>query len=197
MTVYLDGPVRPALGRAVRRESEPWLPWLIGRYAATAEPVTDLESLTGHLQRRRLLTLSVLAKYSWDVVIVEDADSRSTEDTLALVSRHSRKRGLPGRPGKRPPVQFPPKSLTIMTVRTHRMGRFRANRTAQRHDRRGTGVVTRAARRSAVANSGTASKAARRPARRSARSTGFAVSATSRAVVIARPRSQPIEVARS
>ena len=89
VTVYLDGPVRPALGRAVRRESEPWLPWLIGRYAATAEPVTDLESLTGHLQRRRLLTLSVLAKYSWDVVIVEDADSRSTEDTLALVSRHS------------------------------------------------------------------------------------------------------------
>jgi len=65
------------------------LPWLIGRYAATAEPVTDLESLTGHLQRRRLLTLSVLAEYSWDVVIVEDADSRSTEDTLALVSRHS------------------------------------------------------------------------------------------------------------
>ena len=57
------------------------------------------------------------------------------------------------------------------------------------------GVFGRGA--AAAVNSGTASKAARRPARRSARSTGLAVKPTSSAVVIARPRSQPIDDAKS
>lgn len=82
--IYLDGPVEQALDRAVRREGETWLPWLIGRFAGAAEPVTDLASLCGHLKRRRQTTLPLLSAHGWNVVLVEDAQRRRTEEIVTL-----------------------------------------------------------------------------------------------------------------
>lgn len=96
VTVYLDGSVESALDRAVRREGQPWLSWLIDRYAGTAEPVTDRDSLIAHMKHRRQLTLSVLAEHGWEVVVVEDADDRATEETLATLCEALRERGLRG-----------------------------------------------------------------------------------------------------
>lgn len=45
VVVYLDGSVPQALDRAVRREGDSWLSWLIARHRGTAEPVIDRHSL--------------------------------------------------------------------------------------------------------------------------------------------------------
>lgn len=85
VVVYLDGAIEQALDRAVRREGEPWLGWLIGRLAGAAEPVSDLASLSAHLHRRRQITLSLLTEHGWNVVLVEDAQRRRTQEIVTLV----------------------------------------------------------------------------------------------------------------
>ena len=94
LTIYLDGSVESALEQAVGREGEAWLPWLIGRYAGTAEPVTDLDSLAAHMEQRRQLTLSVLAEHSWDVVAIRTAQEHQADESLAVVSAALAERGL-------------------------------------------------------------------------------------------------------
>ncbi len=97
LLVYLDGPVGAALERAVHREGEAWLSWLIGRYAGAADPVTDLPSLHAHLDSRRRLTLRMLADCGWNLLVVADAHSRGTEEIVAMVSAHPWECGRPDR----------------------------------------------------------------------------------------------------
>lgn len=97
LLVYLYGPVGAALERAVHREGEAWLSWLIGRYAGAADPVTDLPSLHAHLDSRRRLTLRMLADCGWNLLVVADAHSRGTEEIVAMVSAHPWECGRPDR----------------------------------------------------------------------------------------------------
>lgn len=90
----LGGSAKQALVRALRREGEAWLPWLIGRFRDSAEPVTDLQSLCAHLERRRLTTLSLLSEHGWDLALVAGADRCDTGQILDATLQALRERGL-------------------------------------------------------------------------------------------------------
>ena len=71
--VYLDDDPRAAITRAVARERDGWLEWLIGTLNdASGEPVIDLDSLSAYLYRRRDMTCRLLARHGWRVVRLED-----------------------------------------------------------------------------------------------------------------------------
>lgn len=79
--VYLDDDPRAAIARAVAREREGWLEWLIDSLNdASGEPVVDLDSLSAYFYRRRDLTCRLLARHGWPVVRVEGVTGMSPED---------------------------------------------------------------------------------------------------------------------
>jgi thymidylate kinase len=67
LLVYLDGDPVETLRRAVEREDEDWLVWLAGQIGR--EP--EYEAMRPYFEDRRRLTLDLLAKYGWEVVLVD------------------------------------------------------------------------------------------------------------------------------
>lgn len=66
--VYLDGDPDVALGRACAREEPGWLEWLIGKFG-----VPDRAAMIAHLRRQRDITLRLVARQPWSLVVL-DAD---------------------------------------------------------------------------------------------------------------------------
>jgi thymidylate kinase len=84
--VYLDDDPRIALDRAIAREHDVWLPWLLSTLStATGGAPTDLDSLCDYLSNRRELTLRLLPRHHWRILRVADATRRATDDITADV----------------------------------------------------------------------------------------------------------------
>lgn len=74
--VYLDDDPAVAVPRAVEREGPRWQDWLLrklGQYPV--EPaIVDLDTACGYLRHERDVTLRLLAKLPWEVIVIEQTD---------------------------------------------------------------------------------------------------------------------------
>lgn len=84
--IHLEGDPAESLPRAIVREDDDWLAWMIAKvnsYADVTAPVTDLESLVTHLRRAAARTRWLLTAAPWPVLFIEaDASDRTTEAAL-------------------------------------------------------------------------------------------------------------------
>lgn len=73
--IFLDGDAYAALSRAAAREEPGWLEWYIGKLARYAvEPeVHDSASAAEYLRRERAMTLSVVSRLNWALILIENA----------------------------------------------------------------------------------------------------------------------------
>lgn len=78
--VYLDGDPDAALGRACVREEPGWLEWLIGKFGAP-----DRTAMIAHLRRQRDITLRLVARQPWSLVVL-DADRPAGDVLRAAVA---------------------------------------------------------------------------------------------------------------
>ena len=84
--IHLDGDPAESLPRAMAREDEDWLPWMIakvGSYLDATDPVTDLESLVSHLRRATTRARRLVDAAPWPVFLIEaDGADRTTDAAL-------------------------------------------------------------------------------------------------------------------
>ena len=76
LQLHLVGDPARSLARAVRREGDAWLEWMLAKVATYADvdgPVTDFDSLVRYFQAATARTSRVLAAAPWPVVVL-DAD---------------------------------------------------------------------------------------------------------------------------
>lgn len=92
--VYLDGDPDQALRRACEREEPGWLDWLLGKFG-----VPDRSAMIEHLRRQRDITLRLVARQPWSLVVL-DADQptdRVLADAIRDVRDHAAADGPRGR----------------------------------------------------------------------------------------------------
>jgi thymidylate kinase len=85
VTVFLDGDAATALPRAAAREGNDWLAWYtdkLARYGLLADPEPDLTAVCEYLSHERATTLRVLRRQSWNLVIIEHADTSPHEQVF-------------------------------------------------------------------------------------------------------------------
>ena len=89
VVVFLDGDAGAALSRAVEREGPEWLDWYVGKLAAyeVNPPVSDLASAVTYLGRERVVTLDVVRRHGWGLVVVEPVDELTPGEVLGAVEQ--------------------------------------------------------------------------------------------------------------
>lgn len=89
LQIHLDADPALSLPRAISREDDNWLAWMIakvGAYADVTEPVTDLDSLIAYLRAARARTRRLLDKAPWPVTtITAGLGNDVTPEALASV----------------------------------------------------------------------------------------------------------------
>jgi thymidylate kinase len=88
--VYLDGDPDAALRRACAREESGWLDWLIAKFG-----VPDRPAMIDHLRRQREITLRLVARQPWSLIVV-DADQpadRVLKTTVQHLRDHAKSTG--------------------------------------------------------------------------------------------------------
>lgn len=89
--IFLDGDPAAALSRATAREEPGWLEWYIGklaRYQVRPE-VHDSASAADYLRRERAVTLSVVSRQDWGLILIENATELTPDEVL-----HAAQQGL-------------------------------------------------------------------------------------------------------
>ncbi|MGW0831868.1 hypothetical protein [Streptomyces prunicolor] len=89
VVVFLDGDAGAALSRAVEREGPEWLDRYVGKLAAyeVSPPVSDLASAVTYLGRERAMTLDVVRRHGWGLVVVERVDGLTPGGVLGAVEQ--------------------------------------------------------------------------------------------------------------
>lgn len=84
--VYIDDDPAQALERAIDREGPTWKDWFLGKLASypVDPPVRGLESAIDYLRHERELTLRLLARMSWQVVVINQSDPASASDVQRM-----------------------------------------------------------------------------------------------------------------
>jgi hypothetical protein len=82
--IFLDGDARAALPRAAAREEPGWLEWYIGKLAGygVQPEVHDSASAAEYLRRERAMTLSVVSRQNWDLILIENAIELTPDQVL-------------------------------------------------------------------------------------------------------------------
>jgi thymidylate kinase len=89
--IFLDGDASTALSRATAREEPGWLKWYIdklARYQVHPE-VHDSASAAEYLRRERAITLSVVSRQEWGLILIENATEQTPDEVL-----HAARQGL-------------------------------------------------------------------------------------------------------
>jgi thymidylate kinase len=87
--IFLDGDASAALSRAAAREKPGWLEWYIGklaRYRVQPE-VHDRASAAEYLRREREITLSVVRRQSWGLVLIAHAAELAPDEVLHVAQQ--------------------------------------------------------------------------------------------------------------
>jgi thymidylate kinase len=73
IVVYVDGDPVAALARAAEREEPGWLDWFVGKLAGyqVTPAVHDVDTAAAYLTREGALTLRVVRRQPWDLVVVD------------------------------------------------------------------------------------------------------------------------------
>lgn len=87
--VFLDGVAEVGLARAAEREGPGWLDWYVDKLAGygVTPPVSSPASAADYLRRERRVTLDAVARYGWDLILVDRSDEMSAEQVLAVVEK--------------------------------------------------------------------------------------------------------------
>ena len=88
--LHLEGDPAESLPRAIEREDDDWLPWIIDKvdsYADATDPVTDLESLVMHLRRAATRARRLVDAAPWPAFSIEADASDGTVDAALEVLR--------------------------------------------------------------------------------------------------------------
>lgn len=87
--VFLDGNAEAALSRAERREGAQWLDWYIGKLAEyeVLPPVADVASAVKYLVREREMTLGMVERKPWGLVVIEPGDEALPDEVLRIAQR--------------------------------------------------------------------------------------------------------------
>jgi thymidylate kinase len=89
VVIFLDGDAAAALSRASAREEPGWLEWYIdklARYQVQPE-VHDSASAAEYLRRERAITLGVVSRQKWGLVLIENATEQTPQEVLRA-ARH-------------------------------------------------------------------------------------------------------------
>lgn len=87
--IFLDGDASAALSRAAAREGPGWLEWYVGklaRYQVQPE-VHDGASAAEYLRRERAITLSVVSRQNWGLVLIRQATELTPEEVLQVAQQ--------------------------------------------------------------------------------------------------------------
>jgi thymidylate kinase len=87
LAVFLDGDPDRALRRAIAREPDGWLDWFITKLARyrLIGPEPGLDQVHAYLASQRDLTLRVLRRQPWALLVVADADRLPADHVTGLV----------------------------------------------------------------------------------------------------------------
>jgi len=81
--LYVDGDPDVALRRAADREEPGWLEWLVGKLG-----VPDRAAAIRHLENQRDLTLRLVGRQPWELIVLSDALERSPDQLLQAALEH-------------------------------------------------------------------------------------------------------------
>jgi hypothetical protein len=89
LIIYLDGDPHVALKRAADREGPGWLEWYTGKLARyQVQPaVTDFGTACAYLGLERDITVRLLERFGWRLVVIGQADLRPLASVLSECQR--------------------------------------------------------------------------------------------------------------
>lgn len=87
--IFLDGDASAALSRAAAREEPGWLEWYIGKLARyRVQPhVHNGASAAEYLRRERAITLSVVSRQNWGLVLIRRATELTPDEILHVAEQ--------------------------------------------------------------------------------------------------------------
>jgi len=83
--IYLDGDPAAVLPRATSRSGDVWLHNFLSKVTTykTTPPIRDLQGTVAHLRRERDVTLGSMIDAGFNVLLLRDADTRSSDELAA------------------------------------------------------------------------------------------------------------------